>query len=86
MAEVFASIHKSAEKMVGLRSPDWKCHYTNDPVIFEIAEERKKLRLEKEAYNRISDANKLLRKWINKIGRDIKKRLKTSVIMLTDFI
>jgi hypothetical protein len=40
-----------------------------------MAKEKRKLRLEKEVYNRISDANKLLRKRINKIGRDIKKRL-----------
>ena len=76
MAEVFANIHKSAEKTVGLRSPNRKCHYTNDPAVVEMAEEKQKLRLEKEAYNRISDANKLLRKRINKIGRDIKRGLK----------
>jgi hypothetical protein len=41
-----------------------------------MAAEKQKLRIEMEGHNRISDANKDLRKRINQIGRDIKKRLK----------
>ena len=76
MANVFANIHKSAEKTVGSRPVNRKCHYTNDPVVVELAEEKQKLRVDMESHNRISDANKDLRKRVNKIGRDIKKRLK----------
>jgi hypothetical protein len=45
MAEVFDNIDKSAKKTVGLRSPNRKCVYTNDPVVVEMAEEKRKLRL-----------------------------------------
>ena len=61
---------------MGLRPPNQKCHYTNDLVVVELADEKHKLRMEMESHNSISDANKVLRKRVNKIGRDIKKRLK----------
>ena len=62
MGNLFANIHKCAEKTVGLRPLNRKCHYTNYPLVVEMAAEKQKLRIEMEGHNRISDANKDLRK------------------------
>jgi hypothetical protein len=64
------------EKTVGLRPPNRKFHYTNNPLVVEMAAEKQKLRIEMEGHDRISYTKKYLRQQINQIGRDIKKRLK----------
>ena len=69
-------IHKCAEKIVGIRRPKQKCHRTNDPVVVDLSNIRRKLRVELESYNKDSDKNRELKKSVNRIGRAITKRMK----------
>ena len=69
-------VHKCAEKVVGTRKPKQKCHRTNDPIVVDLSNLRRKLRLELESYNKDSDKNRELKKSVNRVGRAIRKRMK----------
>ena len=76
LEQTFKALHISAEKVVGVREPNQRCHRTNDKVVVELSAQRKQLRVELESYNKDSARNKELKKSVNRIGRAIKKRMK----------
>ena len=61
LEKTISTIHKCAEKVVGYREPNQRCHRTNDKTVVELSALRKKLRVELESYNQDSSKNRELK-------------------------
>ena len=73
--ELFQSVKSAAAEAVGFKKKDCKYHYTSDPIVVSMVEERHKL-LQQLNNNEQRDRT-LLRQKINRLKNDINKRLKT---------
>ncbi|XP_063682576.1 uncharacterized protein LOC134817369 [Bolinopsis microptera] len=74
-AVVLGEVHKSAAETLGYRKAKNKCFFSNDPTVVALVAERHDIRLALASTNKPCDSS-VLRGRRNKLGKDIKKRLK----------